>query len=541
MESLAANLAEMQRTPLAPQHVERMRAIGRECAYPPGAIVAEAGSPQDRFIYVLDGQIDVLHPLTRAPFLPSSIGPTQFVGDIGFLSGAVYNLSNQATTAVRTLEVEREAMLALMREVPEMSDIVITVLAARIRRLVEAGDSSLILLGDEGDAAIMRIARFASRNRIPFQLHEPRSDAGREAAARAGIAAGASAVLWGDQEIADPTPHTVAVRLGLCLAAGGDEVFDVLIVGGGPAGVAAAVYAGAEGLSALVIEDVAIGGQAGTSSRIENYMGFPTGISGADLVWRGEVQAMKFGTRFAMPSRVTGISQGEDGVFCVALDQGKSVCARAVVVASGVQYRRLPLDRLEDLEGVGVYYAATDMEARFCEDAEVAIIGGGNSAGQAAMYLSRKASCVHLLVRGQSLAASMSDYLSSRLEANPAISLHYETSCIALSGDDRLEAITVNGPNGERTIPARALFIMVGAAPNTEWLGGCIALDEKGFVLTGENAGADSPYATSLPGIFAVGDVRAGSVKRVASAVGEGSVAISQVWAWVHRNDGATP
>ncbi|PZN92157.1 MAG: thioredoxin-disulfide reductase, partial [Alphaproteobacteria bacterium] len=296
------------------------------------------------------------------------------------------------------------------------------------------------------------------------------------------------------------------------------------------------VYAGAEGLRALVIEDAAVGGQAGTSSRIENYMGFPTGISGADLVWRGEVQALKFGTRFALPRRVDRLDRIDSGEFCATFECGQRVRGRAVVAATGVQYRRLPIPRLEDFEGAGVYYAATEIEARYCKGTEVIIIGGGNSAGQAAMYLSRSALCVRLLVRGSSLAASMSSYLSSRLQADPGISIEYGAEVTALHGGEHLEAVTIrNAVTGEsHDVATRALFIMVGAAPNTHWLSGLAALDDKGFVLTGAAAGVESPYATSQPGIFAVGDVRAGSVKRVASSVGEGSVVISKVWEHVN-------
>jgi thioredoxin reductase (NADPH) len=281
-----------------------------------------------------------------------------------------------------------------------------------------------------------------------------------------------------------------------------------------------------------VIEDVAIGGQAGTSSRIENYMGFPTGISGADLVWRGEVQAMKFGTRFAMPRRVTKLEQLDDASFCATFDNEQRVRGRAVVVATGVQYRRLPIDRLEEFEGAGVYYAATETEARYCRNGETIIIGGGNSAGQAAMFLSRASNHVRLLVRGSSLASSMSSYLSSRLEADPAITIEYGAEVTALHGDDTLAAVTIRNANGgdTREVQTRALFVMVGAAPNTGWLSGLVELDNHGYVLTGAAAGAASPFATSQPGIFAVGDVRSGSVKRVASSVGEGSVVISKAW-----------
>ena len=337
--------------------------------------------------------------------------------------------------------------------------------------------------------------------------------------------------------VSDPTPDKVARLLGLHLDFRDDEAFDVLIVGGGPAGVAAGVYAGAEGLKALVVEDTAIGGQAGTSSRIENYMGFPTGISGADLVWRGEVQAMKFGTRFAMPRRVARLERLADESFCASFDNGQRVRAKTVVVATGVQYRRLPIDRLEKFEGAGIYYAATEIEARYCKGMDAVIIGGGNSAGQAAMFLSRSVRCVRVLVRGASLAASMSSYLSSRLFADPGIEIEFGADVIELHGDSHLEAVTVRHieTGATRVVDTSALFIMVGASPNTEWLSGLVDLDDKGFVLTGAGAGAAaSPFATSRPGIFAVGDVRAGSVKRVASSVGEGSVVISKVWEFVN-------
>jgi thioredoxin reductase (NADPH) len=326
--------------------------------------------------------------------------------------------------------------------------------------------------------------------------------------------------------------------MGLDQPIGRDRLWDTVIVGGGPAGVAAGVYAGSEGLCALVVEDMAVGGQAGQSSRIENYMGFPTGISGADLCWRGEVQAMKFGTRFAIPRRAESLVRVEDN-FCLTLDDGERVLARSIVAATGVQYRRLPIPRLEDFEGRGIYYAATDVEARFCRGSEAIVVGGGNSAGQAAMFLSRHAAHVHVLVRGASLAASMSDYLVSRLKANPAITIHYGAELAGFEGEGqpggRLARVRVTGAErGEWVVDSRAVFVMVGAAPNTQWLSGLVELDNNGFVRTGAEVGAGSVYATSCPGIFAVGDVRAGSVKRVASAVGEGSVVISRVWGYLN-------
>ncbi len=535
MESLAADLRQMQRTPLYDSHVALLRRHGVEKTFAAKEMVAEVGDPITDFIYVLEGEIEVINPYTRERALEFGLGPTQFMGEIAFLNGGVNAIPTRAAVETRVLAVPREVMLRLMSETPEMSDIIISVFAARRRRQIEDQDSSLKLIGMDRDRTIRRIASFAAANKIPFQgidLDGPVPEGWGETCDLTGHQ---PAVVFGaDQVIEDPTPAKIARLLGLDMAVNEDEVFDVLIVGGGPAGVAAAVYAGAEGLSALVVEDNAIGGQAGTSSRIENYMGFPTGISGADLVWRGEIQAMKFGTKFAMPRRVTTLEKREDGLFCATLDDGAEVCAKAVVVATGVQYRRLPLDRLEEFEGAGVYYAATDMEARFCKGSEVVIIGGGNSAGQAAMYLCRTAKHVHVLVRGNSLASSMSDYLLSRLEADPAITIHYKTQVTELQGDESLDKVIIRDSNAGQdwTVNAKAVFIMVGAAPNTDWLSGLVKLDEGGFVITGDG----SAYATSHPGIFAVGDVRSGSVKRVASAVGEGSVVISKVWDHVNAS-----
>ncbi|MEO1044102.1 MAG: FAD-dependent oxidoreductase [Pseudomonadota bacterium] len=538
MDSLADDLRQMRRTPLHDSHVEAIREIAVEREYAQGEFVIRQGDPIDRFVYILEGEIEVVNPFTNERHLKDALGPTQFMGEIAFLSGGTATLPLRAAQPTLTLEVPRRAMLDLMAKTPEMSDIIISVFAARRRRQLEDNDSSLTLIGPEADQNIARIAVFASRNKIPFKAVPLRSDEAAAEANACSIPLDKPVVIFGkDQLVEDPTPLKIAQLLGMDEDIADEDIFDVLIVGGGPAGVAAAVYAGAEGLCAMVVDDTAIGGQAGTSSRIENYMGFPTGISGADLVWRGHVQAMKFGTRFAVPRRANSIEQREDGLFCVTLDCCSTVCARSVLVATGVQYRRLPLERLEEFEGAGVYYAATDMEARLCANKEVAIIGGGNSAGQAAMFLSRTTSHVHLLVRGNSLAASMSRYLSSRLEAEPNITIHYNSQVSALHGHDHLEYIEVTSGDETRRMETPSLFIMVGAAPNTGWLADMVDMDNKGFMLCGDAIGADSPFATSHPGIYAVGDVRAGSVKRVASAVGEGSVVISKIWDYVNQRE----
>ncbi|KEO90930.1 thioredoxin-disulfide reductase [Erythrobacter longus] len=533
MEQLGNDLETMRRVPLADAHVDAICEIGEEKIYPAGSIVADIGDRMDTFVYVLDGEIEVVDQYTGKRLMEASLGPTQFMGEIGFLNRGAHYLKMRATCDTRVIEAPREQMLELMSRVPELSDHILTVFAARRRKQFELSNGSVKVIGADRDAKVQEVERFLSRNRIPFSSYD--MDHGdRETLEACSIVSHEPGVIVGtDTKLEDPSPRKVAQYLGLDLDICSQREFDLLIVGGGPAGVAAAVYAGSEGLEALVIEDTAVGGQAGTSSRIENYMGFPTGISGTDLTWRGQIQAMKFGTRFVMPRRVVDVERREDGSFCAKLDDDDEICTKSILVSTGVQYRRLPLDNLEELEGAGVFYSATEMEARFCSNTEAVVIGGGNSAGQAAMYLSRSAAHVHLVVRSDSLAASMSSYLSRRLEADPRVTIHYNTTVTRLHGEDWLSGVTFTSPGGERPIDTRALFIMIGAAPNTQWLGGLVETDDKGFVITGAQAGRESPFETGTDGIFAVGDVRSGSVKRVASAVGEGSVVVSRIWSYL--------
>ena len=440
MESIGADLATLPFTPLGDAEVAILRSVGRERHFEAGETVFAAGDLQDRLYYIEDGEIELVDPLTGARKGTTSLGPRQFTGEIGVLARTSVTLPMRAAKPTRTIEVERDALLKAMSDSPELSDHLITIFAARRRRQYEAGDSVLVLIGSDVDPAVREVESFLRRNRIPFDSHEIGTADGAKAARECRVAPDEPAVIFGtDDRIEQPTPLKVAQRLGLDLQLACGDLVDLVIVGGGPAGVAAAVYAGAEGLDALVVEDLSIGGQAGSSSRFENYLGFPTGISGGDLVWRGHVQAMKFGTRFAMPRRVVGVAEHSKGL-CVTLDGGTQVLARGVLIAAGVQYRRLPIDGLERFEGAGVYYAATEMEARFCRETEAIVIGGGNSAGQAAMYLSRAARHVHLLVRGPSLAESMSDYLRHRLEADPRITIHYESQVVALHGKEALQA-----------------------------------------------------------------------------------------------------
>ncbi len=533
MEQLGLELETMKRVPLAQAHVDAICEIGGERIYKAGEIIAEIGDVMDTFVYVLDGEIEVVNPYTGERMMESGLGPTQFMGEIGFLNRATNYLKMRAAVDTTVIEAPRDGVLDLMNRIPELSDHIITVFAARRRKQFEMSTGSVKIIGADRDPEVQAVERFLSRNRIPFQSFDmdARDDQTTQVCDLTGYQP--SVILGTDTKLEDPTPRKVAQYLNLDLSICSRRDFDLLIVGGGPAGVAAAVYAGSEGLDALVVEDMAIGGQAGTSSRIENYMGFPTGISGTDLTYRGQIQALKFGTRFVMPRRVEGLTRREDGTYCAVLDGQDEICAKAVLVSTGVQYNRLPLENLRELEGAGIFYSATEMEARFCSKTEAVVIGGGNSAGQAAMYLSRSAAHVHLVVRSDSLAASMSSYLSQRLEADPRITIHYNTSVTQLHGEDWLEAVTFSTPEGETRVDSRALFIMIGAAPNTDWLSGLVETDDKGFVRTGASVGRETPFETGTDGIFAVGDVRSGSVKRVASAVGEGSVVVSRIWTYL--------
>lgn len=355
METLGQDLETMRRVPLAPEHVAAICEIGGEVFYPAGAIVMDIGEPTDRFIYVIDGEIEVADPRSGERMLPSTLGPTQFLGEIGFLSRSTNIMQMRAVVDTRVIEAPRGPMLALMSRVPELSDHLITVFAARRRRQFEARNNTIKVIGADRDPQVQAVELFLSRNRIPFQSYDM-DTADHETGSVCSLIGHEPAVILGaGNRLPDPTPRKVAQYLGLDLDICAQRTYDLLIVGGGPAGVAAAVYAGSEGIEALVIEDTAIGGQAGTSSRIENYMGFPTGISGTDLTWRGQVQAMKFGTRFVMPRRVEALARRDDGALCATLDDGDELCARALLVATGVQYRRLPLGNLKKLEGAGVF------------------------------------------------------------------------------------------------------------------------------------------------------------------------------------------
>ncbi len=504
----------------------------------PGECLFEVGEYMLEFYLILEGEVEILDR-SNANDVSFTVGSNQILGELGFLQHQAAVLACEAKTGGRLVALPLARLKALMAAVPELSDYVITVFSARRRNLVNINLGGLNVIASEQDPKALRLLEFANRNKIPYRLLDPEGERAQELGRQCGIDVSTFSVVFGDKQVLkDPSPASLAKTLGISLSVEEACVADLAVVGAGPGGVAAAVYGASEGLSTVVIEDTAIGGQAGTSSRIENYMGFPTGISGGDLIWRGEVQAIKFGARFTMPLRAVGLRQTKDYLE-VTCNDGSVVNTRSLVVATGVQYRRLPLERLEEFEGAGVYYAATELEARFCRNTEVVVIGGGNSAGQAAMFLSRYAKHVHIMVRGNSMAASMSHYLLNRLEQDPGVTIHTTTQVKALHGEAQLERLTAHNSADASTfdIDCSAMFVMAGAVPNTRWLKDFVALDEKGFVITGTSqCPANGPFATSCAGVFAVGDVRSGSVKRVASAVGEGSVVVSNVHQYLAGN-----
>ena len=521
---------------LTAEMVEQLRRVGSELEVEAGEVLFEVGQESYDLIYLERGSARIVD--RAGDHVVVTIEAPNFLGELGMLMGQGTFLAGIAAEPTRIVRVDRERVRELMATVPEINDVLVTAFAARRRLLIEWGEGGLTIVGRESDADCMRLREFASRNRIPYRfVDRSEIEAVAELATQCDLPESGTAVITGRFEVlAGPTPLELARALGMDLDVEKDELFDLLVIGGGPGGLAAAVYGASEGLCTLVVDDTAIGGQAGTSSRIENYLGFSTGISGTELAHEGEIQALKFGARIAVPRRATGLRE-EGGHFVVNLDDGSQSRARAVVLANGVRYRRLPLDRLEEFEGVGVYYAATHLEARLTVGTEAVIVGGGNSAGQAAMFLSRHARCTHVVVRRAGLAATMSSYLAERILNDERIRLWTHTEVSELSGEDRLEAVVLRDlrTGEESRIPAGALFVMIGAEPNTDWLRGTVDLDDHGFVVTGRDA---ETFQTSIPGVFAVGDIRSGSIKRVASAVGEGSVVVSSVHRFLDRSDG---
>jgi thioredoxin reductase (NADPH) len=463
-----------------------------------------------------------------------------FTGEVNQLSGRRSLVESKAPEAGAVMEISRANLRHVIESDAELSAIFLRAFLLRRVYLIQNSVGDAVLIGSSHSADTLRLQGFLSRNGHPHTYLDVERDPDTQAVLdQFGIPLADIPVVIcrGTLVLRNPSNAAVAECFGLNAGIDEEEVYDMMVIGAGPSGLAAAVYGASEGLNVLVIETNAPGGQAGSSSRIENYLGFPAGISGQDLAGRAFVQAEKFGAHVAV-ARSARALKCANKPYVVALDDGKAVKGRTVVIAAGAQYRKPDLPNLPRFEGVGVYYGATNIEAGICQDENVAIVGGGNSAGQAAVFLASKAKHVYLMVRGQGLAATMSRYLISRIEASPDITLMAWTEIEALEGDEHLRRVhwrnKQTGETGVYDIPH--VFMMTGACPNTAWLNGCVALDDKQFIKTGADLGPDwhlrrSPYLleTSLPGVFAVGDVRSGSMKRVAAAVGEGSMAVQFV------------
>jgi thioredoxin reductase (NADPH) len=459
------------------------------------------------------------------------IGEGDFVGEVGMLMGQRAFLPGVATDATTVLRVPVAELRRLIEVSGELSDVLLSAFDARRRLLTRLGEGGLVLAGDD-DRDLHRLQDFAERNQLPYRT-VLRSDetAWSELARNTALPDEGTVVVTGQRRaLTAPTTRDLATALGIDLwGLSDDSGCDLLVVGAGPAGLAAAVYGASEGLDVVVVEDVAIGGQAGSSSRIENYLGFPQGISGTELARAAMLQAVKFGTRLVSPRSVTGLSQVPGG-FRVRLDDEYDVAACAVIIASGVRYRRLDVAGLHELEGRGVYYAASELEAKVVAGQNAVVVGGANSAGQAALFLAQHANSVHVLIRRDDLRDTMSNYLAQRLTHHEQITVHPRSELTAVHGAGRLSALSWRDHRLDQDVrlDAAGLFLMIGANPCTTWLHDIgVDLDAKGFVVTRDG------FLTSVPGLFAVGDVRAGSVKRVASAVGEGSVVISAVHSYL--------
>jgi thioredoxin reductase (NADPH) len=471
----------------------------------------------------------------------------RFLGELNLLTGQRVFVSARVAESGEVLAVPREAFRRLIATDASLSDKILAAFLARRAILLTGASSAIRLVSSRFSPDSGRIREFLARNRIPHEWLDPDADRDVERLLRGFDIAPQDlpVVIVSGKVLRRPTPGVLAEYLGLTVGTIRDGGFDLIVVGAGPGGLAAAVYGASEGLRTLVLEMVAVGGQAGASSRIENYLGFPTGISGADLTQRATVQAQKFGASFSSPCTVASL-RDEAGHFVLRLSNGTDVPSRAVIAATGARYRRLDAAGLEQFESRGVYYAATELEVRACAGSPAVVAGGGNSAGQAALFLASSGSAVTIVIRGPDLAASMSRYLIDRIEADERIVVRRNTRIAALEGNDFLTGVRITGPGGEERLASTALFSFIGAEPESQWLSGFAALDNRGFVLTDRFLGrehldehwealgrAPLPFETSHPGLFAVGDVRSGSTKRVAAAVGEGSAAVRSVHAYL--------
>ncbi len=533
---------------LTQAQVARIAARGHVRATRRGEVLFVPGTQVVPFFVITAGQIEVDQPSDGGDLVFAVLEAGQFTGEVNLLSGRRALARARVTQAGEVIELDREHLLAMVQTDAELGEIILRAFILRRVELIAQGRGDAVLLGSNHCAATLRVKAFLTRNGHPYAYIDLDRDADvQRLLDRFHITAADVPVLIcrGELVLRRPTNQEIADCLGFNAAIDATQVRDLVIAGAGPAGLAAAVYAASEGLDVLVLESNAPGGQAGSSSRIENYLGFPTGVSGQELTARAYAQAQKFGAQVM-------IAQGASRLTCdrepygIEISGGRRVSTRALILATGAAYRQLPIENLARFEGAGIYYAATFMETQLCHGEEVVVVGGGNSAGQAAVFLAQSAARVHVLIRSDGLARSMSRYLIRRIEEHPAIVLHTHTQLTNLAGDGHLERVSWREvrTGSTETYAIRHCFLMTGADPNTGWLDGCVARDAKGFIKTGSDLTADELriahwplqrpprlLETSVPGVFAVGDVRSGSIKRVASAVGEGSIAI----AFVHQ------
>ena len=510
-----------------------------------GEVLVEAGDAVVPFFVVTKGYVEIVQPSGATETLVVRHGPGQFTGETNMISGRRSLIRARATEDGEVIELARERLLTLVQTDSELGEILLRAFILRRVELIAHGIGDVVLVGSVHCSGTLRVKEFLTRNGHPYTYVDLDQDAGvQDLLDHFQITDDDVPVLIcrGELVLRNPTNQQIADCLGFNEGIDRSHLRDLLIVGAGPSGLAAAVYGASEGLDVLVLESSSPGGQAGSSSKIENYLGFPMGISGQELTARAYTQAQKFGAQVM-------IAKGANRLACVRrpyhieIDDGPKLPARAVIIATGAEYRKLPLPNLSRFEGAGIYYGATFIEAQLCGGEEVIVVGGGNSAGQAAVFLARTARRVHMLVRSGGLADTMSRYLIRRIEQSPNIALRTRTELVALEGNGHLDSVQWRNDLGDvETHTIRHVFVMTGAAPSTGWLHGCVALDEKGFIKTGPDlspedlAAAAWPLArrpllleTSLPGVFAVGDVRGGNIKRVASAVGEGSIAVALV------------
>ncbi|HEV3234332.1 MAG TPA: FAD-dependent oxidoreductase [Candidatus Dormibacteraeota bacterium] len=530
---------------LGESQLKALRRYGTEHHVLNDEILIADGDPSYDMIVLLDGHINIVDRYGHQDeFVVNTYGPREFIGEMSLLTGQSPYVTAVAISDGRILRISPPQVRVIMSEEPDLSDLILRAFLLRHSRLTSLG-SGPVLVGSRFDADTHRLLEVLARNRLSSRWLDLEGSPETEAVLReveVPVDELPIVILPGGSLLRNPSNLALLTALGLAEPPVEDEsdMCDLLVIGAGPAGLSAAVYGASEGLSTMLAENTALGGQAGTSTRIENYLGFPAGLSGEELTARAVLQAQKFGVRIKLGTSAVELSSGA-GPHQVRFDNGDTVAARSVIIATGARYNRLQLDRLTDFEGAGVYYAATQMEAKACVGGPVVVVGGGNSAGQAALYLARSCTDVRIAIRGESLAHSMSRYLIDQIERHPKIRVSTRTDVTGLVGDKALEGVNLRDQQSleTSTIPTRGLFVFIGANPSTEWLSGQLAADDHGFLLTGADipssrldASDQPPLAleTSRPGIFCVGDVRSRSIKRVAAAVGEGSMAVRLIF-----------